>query len=303
VGRIGELGLVTAGRLVRMPPVPDLPEGRVIDLPGRGTTYVVDTGPMPSARGGDTPTVFLLHALACTGLLTWYPCLNALRRRYRLVIFDQRGHGQGIRTSRFDLDDCADDVTAVADELGVETFVAAGYSMGSLVAQNTWLRHPDRVDGLVLGASTTHFATTPRRQRTVTNVGARLAAVVTAQRRLAVEAFDQSVDDRWAWRQFRATTAADVAAAGAVIARFDSRAWIGDVDVPSAVVVTARDRLIPPTRQRELARHLPGAAVYEVDAGHGACVLSAQRFRPAMLAATASVTSRIRSNATNSEPR
>jgi pimeloyl-ACP methyl ester carboxylesterase len=168
VSRIGELGLITAGRLVGMPPVPEIPVGRVVDLAGRGSTYVVDTGPVSSARGGAAPVVFLLHALACTGLLTWYPCLDALRRRYRLVIFDQRGHGQGIRSARFDLDDCADDVAAVADSLDVATFVAAGYSMGSLVAQNVWLRHRDRVDGLVLGASTTHFATTPRRQRTVT---------------------------------------------------------------------------------------------------------------------------------------
>ncbi|MDT4923893.1 MAG: hypothetical protein QOG01_1606 [Pseudonocardiales bacterium] len=302
MSRIGELGLITAGRLVGMPPVPEIPVGRVVDLAGRGSTYVVDTGPVSSARGGAAPVVFLLHALACTGLLTWYPCLDALRRRYRLVIFDQRGHGQGIRSARFDLDDCADDVAAVADSLDVATFVAAGYSMGSLVAQNVWLRHRDRVDGLVLGASTTHFATTPRRQRTVTTVGARLAAVATRQRRIAVEALDQSVDDRWAWRQFRATTTAEVAAAGSVIARFDSRGWIDDVDVPTAVVVTARDRLIPPARQRELARRIPGATAYEVDAGHAACVLNAQRFRPAMLAATASVTNRIRSTETSPEP-
>jgi diacylglycerol O-acyltransferase len=303
VSRLGELGLIAAGRLVGMPPVPPIPAGRVIELAGRGATYVVDTGAVASARGGDAPVVFLLHALACTGLLTWYPCLDALSHRYRLVIFDQRGHGQGIRSARFDVDDCADDVAAVADALDVDTFVAAGYSMGSLVAQNVWLRHRDRVDGLVLGATTTHFAATPRRQRMVTTVGARLAAAgATRPRRIAVEALDQSVDDRWAWRQFRATTAAEVAAVGSVLARFDSRAWIDDVDVPTAVVVTARDRLIPPARQRDLARRISGATVYEVDAGHAACVLAAARFRPAMLAATASVSSRTGSVETTPAP-
>jgi 3-oxoadipate enol-lactonase len=290
--RLGDLGLQAASRLVRMPPVPEIPEGRMVELPGRGRTYVVDTGE-PEPGAAPRPVVFLLHALACTGLLTWYPCLDALRQRYRVVIFDQRWHGQGIQSPRFVLDDCADDVAAVADALGIDTFVSAGYSLGSLVSQLAWHRHPDRVSGLVLGASTTFFAETPRRQRTVEVIGARVARVAAAQQRVAVELLDQTVDDRWAWRQFRATTGRAVTAAGTVIARFDSRPWIHEVDVPTAVVLTARDRLIPPVRQVELARSIPDATIYPVDAGHAACVLAAERFRPAMLAATASVTSRV----------
>jgi diacylglycerol O-acyltransferase len=291
-----------AARLVAMPAVPALPPGRMLHLPGRGSTYVVDTGHPelgPAAAGhaepaaAERPTILLLHALACTGLLTWYPCLEALRRRHRVVIFDQRWHGQGIRTGRFDLEDCADDAAAVADALGVERFVAAGYSMGSLVSQLVWRRHPQRVAGLVLCAGATHFAGTARRQDTVHRVGRPIAAVAARQRTLAVQALDQTVDARWAWRQFRATSGADIAGAGTVIARFDSRPWIGTVDVPSAVVVTARDRVIPPERQHRMARAIPHATVYEVDAGHASCVLNAQRFRPAMLAAVASVSSRI----------
>jgi len=44
-----------------------VPEGRAVDLPGRGCTYVVDVpGPTP-----DAPTVVLLHALGCTAYLNW----------------------------------------------------------------------------------------------------------------------------------------------------------------------------------------------------------------------------------------
>jgi 3-oxoadipate enol-lactonase len=307
--RFGAVALATAARLARVPPVPPLPVGRMLHLPGRGNTFLVDTG--EPAAGADPhgvgpgaaqhaekgaagrPTLILLHALACTGLLTWYPCLDALRRRHRVVIFDQRSHGQGIRGARFDLDDCADDVAAVADALGIDRFVLAGYSMGTLVAQLTWLRHPDRVAGLVLCAGATHFADTPRRQDTVHRVGQRLAAVAARHGQLAARALDQTVDHRWAWRQFRATTGADVAGAGTVLARFDSRPWIGKVNVPTAVVVTARDRLIPSVRQHRMARAIPHATVYEVAAGHASCVLGAERFKPAMLAAVASVSSRI----------
>jgi diacylglycerol O-acyltransferase len=291
--RIGAFGVQAAGRLVRMPPVPDIPEGRMVELPGRGHTYVVDTGTAPSATGGEAPTLLLLHALACTGLLTWYPCLDALRRRYRVVIFDQRWHGQGIRSTPFRIEDCADDVAAVADALDIDTFISAGYSMGTLVSQLTWRRHPDRVAGLVLCAGATHFATTPRRQEAVRLASLRLATMAAKQSRIAVDGLDPGIDERWAWRQFRATTGREILAASSIIAQFDSRRWIERIDAPTSVVVTARDRLIPPARQRAMARSISGATVYDVDAGHAACVLNSERFRPAMLAATASVSTRI----------
>jgi pimeloyl-ACP methyl ester carboxylesterase len=88
-----------------------------------------------------------------------------------------------------------------------------------------------------------------------------------------------------------------------VLAQFDSRPWIDRVDVPTAVVVTAKDRLVPPARQRELARAIPAATVYEVEAGHAACVLNAERFRPALLAAAASVTGRISRAPSSAAPR
>ena len=50
-----------------------IPSGELVELPGRGTTYVTDTaGPDP-----ESPTIVLLHALGCTGLLTWFPCDRA----------------------------------------------------------------------------------------------------------------------------------------------------------------------------------------------------------------------------------
>jgi 3-oxoadipate enol-lactonase len=210
-----------------------------------------------------------------------------------VVVFDQRWHGQGIRDGRFDVTDCADDVAAVADALDIGRFLVAGYSMGTLVGQLAARRHAERVTGLVLCAGATHFADEPRRQDAVRRAGTRLAWFADRQRRISAEVLDQTVDDRWAWRQFRSTPGAAVAGAATVLARFDSRPWIGELDLPSAVVVTARDRLIAPGRQRALARALPRCTTYEVPAGHAACVLGADRFRPALLAAVASVSSRI----------
>ena len=66
-------------------------------------------------------------------------------------------HAGRVASPRFELEDCADDVAALADELGIETFIPVGFSMGSLVAQQVWRRHRDRVDALVLCAAAATF--------------------------------------------------------------------------------------------------------------------------------------------------
>ena len=60
----------------------------------------------------------------------------------------------------------------------------------------------------------------------------------------------------------------------------------------AAVVVTTRDRLIPPGVQRALARRIDGATVHEVDAGHLAPATDPGRFVPALLTACRSVARR-----------
>ena len=130
-------------------PFARIPQGRTVDLPGRGSTYVTDTpGPSP-----DSPAIVLLHALGCTGLLTWFPAIEPLSRRFRVITLDLRWHGQGIHSEEFSLADCADDVGALIDLLELEEVLVAGYSMGSIVAQRVWRQHGPRIRGLILCAT------------------------------------------------------------------------------------------------------------------------------------------------------
>lgn len=293
-GLLGDVALRTATRLAHVPAVDELPAGRLVELPGGARTYLVDTG--PPADAPDAPALVLLHALACTGLLTWYPSLSALAKRYRVVVFDQRWHGLGPRPATFRLEDCADDVAAVARELGLSSVVAVGYSMGSLVAQLTWRRHPELVAGAVFAASTTSFARPGREARMLTGVSAGIGRAAEWRCRMLAGLDDKlpgALDNRWAYNQFRSTSPSAIAAATAAITRFDSSSWITGMHVPTAVVLTCRDRAIRPARQRRLAALLPDATSYEVDAGHAACVLEANRFTPALLAACASVVDRL----------
>ncbi|WP_410669032.1 alpha/beta fold hydrolase [Amycolatopsis sp. cmx-4-68] len=276
-------------RLVTVPPTAGVPDPVPLDLPGRGRTVVTDVGPR------DAPALLLLHSVACTGLLTWYPALDRLARDHRVVVFDQRWHGRGIRSPEFRLADCAGDVTAVADALGIGRFALGGYSMGGMVAQLVAHAEPERVTGLVLCSTASNFRRGLRQSvaldvfgRTLGQLRERVQLPVApgAPLRRRVE------DHRWWLREFRSTTPWEIAVAVDEIGRFDSTRWLPTLRLPAAVVVTARDRFISPEHQRSLARRIPGAATYEVAAGHAACVLAADRWVPALLAAVHSLRGR-----------
>ena len=53
--------------------------------------------------------------------------------------------------------------------------------------------------------------------------------------------------------------------AAEALTRFSSHDWIGDVSVPTSVVVTTLDELVPVVRQRKLAASIPGAEIFEVE--------------------------------------
>jgi 3-oxoadipate enol-lactonase len=76
-----------------------------------------------------------------------------------VLAFDQRGHARGLSCAgSFRLEDCADDVAAVAAVLCIDRVVAVGYSMGGLIAQLVWRRHPKLITGLVLCATAHNLA-------------------------------------------------------------------------------------------------------------------------------------------------
>ena len=277
-----------------------LPQGRVVDLPERGSTYVTDTPGPPGA-----PTLLLLHAVGCTGLLTWFPAIPQLSKRYRVVTLDQRWHGQGIMSEEFSLYDCADDTAALIEVLGLEDVIVAGYSMGSIIAQRIWRQHPHLVSGLVLGATTDRFRNSPSEllffQSMALSMGAlrglsrsrtAMAAARGAARMLDIDNPEDLHD--WALAEFRTTSPWAVAQAVAALGRHHSRPWLRRIDVPTAVVVMCRDRVIPAERQRALALRIPGATTHEVVTGHAGCVLSAEAFVPVLVEACASVAARLR---------
>ncbi len=246
-----------------VPPLP-LPPGAIVSVPGRGEFFVRDTG-------GTGPVVLLLHGWMFPSDLNWLRQYAPLRAAgYRVLAMDLRGHGRGLRSSAaFRLIDCADDADAVLATLEVERALVVGYSMGGPVAQLLAVQHPARVAGLVLCATAMDWR--DRRQRVFWRTMSLLRlGMGLAPRRwwtTAVRAGGGAADPHAAWAvaELSRGSAVDLAEAGRELGRFDSSRWVAGIAAPVVVVVTRRDRLVPPAKQYALAR-ASGAAVHPVDA-------------------------------------
>lgn len=109
------------------------------------TVHLRDEGPR------NAPVIILLHG-SNADLHTWEPWVKTLRDRYRVIRFDQVGHGltgpdPGGDYSR---DNYVADILEVADKLGIGTFILGGNSMGGKHALAFAAAHPERLAGLVL---------------------------------------------------------------------------------------------------------------------------------------------------------
>lgn len=165
IGFVAERALVR-GRVV--PPVPeeDVPLGSIagerstVEGPD-GAAIAVETYGPPGA-----PQLLLAHGWVCTGR-AWHEIVKRLRGRYRLITYDQPGHGRSDPPGdgHYDLDVLGDSFAAVVEQAAAPgPLVVAGHSLGGMTVLNAVRRHPavlERLRGAVL-LSTTSSARSER---------------------------------------------------------------------------------------------------------------------------------------------
>ena len=101
------------------------------------------------AESGSGPAVVLSHGYLMDQSM-FDAQVVALAPEYRVITWDQRGHGGTPAPGPFTYWDSARDVLALLDHLGIERAVLGGMSQGGFLSQRAAILAPDRVSGLIL---------------------------------------------------------------------------------------------------------------------------------------------------------
>jgi 3-oxoadipate enol-lactonase len=220
----------------------------------------------------DAPVLMLSNSLG-TNLSMWDPQIPEWSRRFRVLRYDSRGHGQSTAPDTpYTIAQLGADALAILDHFGIERAHWCGLSKGGMVGQWLACNAPERLGRVVL-ANTAAFMGPPSlwdgRIEMARNQG--MAPLV------------QPVLERWFSKGFIARDAATVAKVSAMlettpplgyanccaaIRDMDQREAIRSVTNPVLVIVGTLDPATPPAAGRLIADSIPGARLVELEAAH-----------------------------------
>jgi 3-oxoadipate enol-lactonase len=253
------------------------PQLRAFSVPevahtGVGRSQFTDSTPrmhytVRQPRNGQAPsrTIVLSHALGCD-VMMWDALANALSWDARVVCYDHRGHGlSDAPQGPYSMADLADDAARLIDELGGGPVTWIGLSMGGMVGQELALRHPAKVQALVLANTTSGYPAE--------------AQAGWAQRIAGIEAqgLESIVDgalQRWFHPGFHAEQPAAVARWRRRVVSTDQAGYVAcchavagvnttdrlpQLTQPTLVIAGELDLGTPPTMARTIAQAVPGA--------------------------------------------
>jgi 3-oxoadipate enol-lactonase len=242
-------------------------------LPGAGSLT------LEGEQAGEGPPVVLLHGLSATRRNVVQGSRALIKRGYRLISYDARGHGASSPAPRYEYPDLVADLSAVLDHLELERAALVGSSMGAATAMAFTLEHPERVPALVqITPAYTGYARTGDVDG---EVWAQLARALDGGVDEFVEiAQPQDVPDRWrevareATRQRMERHEHLDAVAQALREIPHSVAWKGleplaSLDVPVLIIGSQddSDSLHPLGVAEEYSRKLPNAELVVEDRG------------------------------------
>jgi pimeloyl-ACP methyl ester carboxylesterase len=112
-------------------------------LPGAGSVT------LDGEDAGEGPPVVLVHGLSATRRNVVQGSRALIKRGYRLIAYDARGHGASSPAPRYEYEDLVADLAAVLAHLELDRAALVGSSMGAATTMAFALEHPERVPALV----------------------------------------------------------------------------------------------------------------------------------------------------------
>jgi aminoacrylate hydrolase len=224
---------------------------------------------------GQGDPLLLVPGLGGVGAF-WAPQVPDFARDFRVITHDHRGAGQSTHARiRYSVEQMAEDVVRLMDKLGLDSAHYVGHSTGGAMGQVLAIEHPTRIRSLVLSA--TWAGPDPffrrlfeaRRETLMTSgVEAYLRASILM---LAPPAWVSANDAKLAEQHELAAAASapvDVMASRIdAIVRHDRRSQLGQIRVPTLVIVAADDMVTPKFYSDELANRIPGAKYVVLEGG------------------------------------
>jgi 3-oxoadipate enol-lactonase len=239
---------------------------------------------------GDGPWLTMSHSLACN-LHMWDPQMPALVRRFKVLRFDTRGHGQsGAPEGDYTLEQLADDVKGLLDALGIRHTHWAGLSMGGMIGQAFALKYPGVFQSMVLAD------TTSRRPPEAAKMWGDRVQIARAE---GMEALVESTLARWFTEPYRSTRkdvmkrigddirntpVAGFAGCCHAISKVDYLDRLKEIRIPALVIVGEHDHGTPPEAARVIHQNLAGSEFKMIpSAAHLSNVEQTGIFNEAML--------------------
>lgn len=225
-------------------------------------------------EGGGAPVV-CLHGIGSSGA-SFDAVMRLLAGPLRLIAWDAPGYAASTDPGEAPgMDGYADAVATVLDGLGIRRASILGSSWGGVIATRFALRHPERLNALVLADSTRGSGTTADKAAAMRTRGAELAerGAVAFARARAPRLLSPTAPDGQVARVAEAMAAAirlpGYGFAAESMAATDHTDAFGAVTAPTLVIVGEHDAVCPPAESRLIAAAVPGARYAEIPgAGH-----------------------------------
>ena len=224
-----------------------------------------------SGPAGAPPLVFS-NSLG-TNLAMWDGQMEQAERHWRVIRYDQRGHGgSGAPAGDYDLARLGLDVIDLLDALEVEKAAYCGLSMGGMTGMWLAINHPGRFTRMALCNTSAHMPPADlwnERIRAVTESGMAAIDQAVMQRWFTPGFLAAEPDEAERIRQMILTTKPQgYAGCCAAIRDMDQRDHIDAIHLPALVVIGAHDPATPPDHGELIASAIDGARTVTLDAAH-----------------------------------